>query len=160
MSTLSKITENQWVSKQAAAQYLNVSEKTLDRLVARGQLQRGRQRRPGQPTISTYRADDLERYATSRATAFPMPTTALTAREGPNAPALLTDTLTRLGEVLSGRVNPLTTLYISMAEAAARLGLNERYVRQCVREGKLRAVRLMVDGKRTTKVRAADLECV
>lgn len=161
MSPVSKIPENEWLTKQEAAQCLNVAERTVDRLSLRGHFQKRTQRRPGLPTIAVYHAGDLKRYAAlqaerhmaaARATAFPVP-------DIPQALAPLSDTLVSLLGAVTG-VLASGPLYIPLTEAAARLGLNERYVRQCVREGKLRAVRLVVDGRRVTKVRAADLDAV
>lgn len=160
MSILSLPESNEWVSKQAAAQRLNVSEKTIDRLAARGQLHKRSQRRPGLSTISVYHAGDLERILSVRSPAF------ISDMSGDQSPRDISQVLTPLSDTLVSLLGALTgvlqngPLYIPLTEAASRLGLNERYVRQCVRSGKLRAVRLMVDGRRVTRVRAADLDAV
>ena len=170
MSTVANLPENEWVTKQEASHFLQVAERTIDRLAARGALQKRTQRRPGQQTIAVYHTPDLARYAAARAeryaaaaasaAAYVMPAKGLAVPGGPVTAGPTADALTRLADLLAGRINPRASLYISVDEAAIRPGLNERYVRQCVRSGKLRAVRLMVDGRRVTRVRAADLDTV
>jgi hypothetical protein len=67
-----------WLVKRDAARLLGVAEKTVERLAARGEIQKGTRKRPGSPSLVCYHPGDLEairqkQEAAARPSAFPVP---------------------------------------------------------------------------------------
>lgn len=54
-------TLSDWPTKQEAARILQVSEKTIERLASRGELQSAKRHRPGAAPIAVYHPEDLAR---------------------------------------------------------------------------------------------------
>jgi hypothetical protein len=70
MSKKRTITKNanidSWPTKKAAAEYLGLAEKTLDRMAERGEIQKGLRRQPGRPPVVVFHPDDIERAKQER----------------------------------------------------------------------------------------------
>jgi hypothetical protein len=55
-----------WMTKQEAAAYLGLAEKTLDRIAEGGKVQKGKRKRPGLRSIAVFHPDDLARIKAER----------------------------------------------------------------------------------------------
>jgi excisionase family DNA binding protein len=172
-----------WLTKQQAADALNVSTKTIEQLTQKGQIQQGRWRRPtGGPELAVYHPDDVARLVQERRPGpapFVLPATAAGNGHGAGNGTLATSrqpdedarrvVAAGLSELL-GAVRLLTSetsqtserseksekpapLFLSLPEAAAATGLSEAYLRRQIAEGKLPAVR-----DRGWRIRRKDLE--
>lgn len=56
-----------WLTKQEAASFLGVAEKTLDRMAARGEVQKSTRKLPGRPEVVVFHPDDIGRAKMERA---------------------------------------------------------------------------------------------
>lgn len=66
---------NDWLTKQQAAVFLNVAEKTIERMAARGQIHKSIRKRPGLPPLCVYHGEDLSKLKAEeqRRTSFAIP---------------------------------------------------------------------------------------
>lgn len=160
-----------WLTKAEAATKLGVSDRSVERLAARGALTS--RMRPGFPTM--YNPDDVAQVASAGRTVHRAALAAAvqaSPANGHGAAALahrhegsmepLVDPLVRLLELVSARlaIGPTgptgptaATLYLTLAEASAVSGLSETYLRRQIAAQTLRAVR-----DRGWRIRRRDLE--
>lgn len=178
---MSKTSTDGWFTKAEAARVLGCAEKTVDRLSDRGELSKRIQRRVGQSKIAVFNPDDVERVLRERGIGSPFPIPEVVKHQLPKMPPAgeliaaepgqpVSTTVSYTLPTLLDELNRLVLdtvdraqrqpLYVSMEEAAIRLGLNVSWVRRCVREGVVQARRLRVDGRMVTRVRLSDLEKV
>jgi hypothetical protein len=145
-----------WLTKQQAAQFLGVAEKTVDRMAAKGELQKSERKQPGRAPIVVFHPDDVGKAKAARQHApepFVMQTnTAVQPMSDPDVPVRpLLDRLSNVLELAAHQSVPLRDkVYLTMAEAHTYSGLSRDVIRQAVRDGKV---------KRLGRVyRRADLE--
>lgn len=55
-----------WLTKQQASQLLGVAEKTIDRLAARGEIQKATRQRPGLSPVTVFHPADIARVKAER----------------------------------------------------------------------------------------------
>lgn len=154
-------TDSAWMTKAEALKALGVSERSLDRKVTRGEIQKSSRPRPGRTPEPLYHRGDVERL-TARA-AYPMPEQpggALVAPREAQArdfPALGASLAQALAIIEAARrARPLAPLWLDLDQASAHSGLSARKLRSLIRAGELPALR---DG-RGWKVRRADLRAI
>jgi excisionase family DNA binding protein len=167
-----------WLTKQAAADTIGVTTKTVEAMAKAGQLQQASWRRPsGGPAIAVYHPDDVHRLATERRpgpSAFVLPPNAtpsngnghghrsLVSIDTHPSPATMPpgdDVLRMLFAAALRAVTSETSqkpepLWVDLDQAAALTGLSRRRLLKCIRDGKLEAWRDA--GER--RVRRRDLE--
>lgn len=171
-----------WVPKQAAADTIGVSTKTVEQLAVNGQLETALYRRPGGGArIRVYNPDDVARLAAARRPAsggFVLPpgaggeAEAAAAAAAGNGHALVEQLSTLEGGALLHNLHtllaamlraassenllrtPPAPVYVDLVQAAAITGLPEPTIRGLIRKGKLEAMRTC-EGPR---VRRRDLE--
>jgi excisionase family DNA binding protein len=145
----------EWLTRAKTAELLDCSEKTVDRLAARGELQRRLRPAPGRRPEPVYHPSDVERLAEGRSRPFVLPP-AKAAEQ--NSLAVAGQDVLRTYEILERLLQPpapakVERLWLTVDEASETSGLSRTLLRRAVRGGALRAVR---DG-RQWKVRAQDL---
>jgi len=144
---------SEWLTKAQVAQALRVSERTVDRLHARGRLakhERG-------PNVPVYNPDQVLRLAREKGLSVPDGQAALPAPGGQLVPARLFEALAAIPP--PGRdALPLAELrakvYLTTAEAVRYTGLPAAYLGELVARGKLKRLEHM----RPYRYRRADLE--
>jgi hypothetical protein len=159
---------NDWLTKQQAAQTLNVAEKTIDRLAARGELQKTMRKRSGLPPLAVFHPGDVQRIAVERDK--PIPPFPVDGGQdghmsnGSNLPAVhhVSDVSHFAALIralaLGAPAAANGALYVPIEEAVRIVGLNEHHIRRRIADGTVRAARLKIDGRITTRVARADLE--
>lgn len=55
-----------WLTKQQAAQFLGVAEKTVDRMANSGEIQKATRKQPGRPPMVVFHPDDVGRARAAR----------------------------------------------------------------------------------------------
>ena len=140
-----------WLTKTQAAAFLTISEKTIERLCAKGELRRESRKRSGVRPLVVYHPDDLQQIKDSQtpnveimAQADPQQQTALVPRA--DLPSLLKN--------LFPSDPPLRDkLFLTIKEAARFAGLPQATIRRLIRSAALPAVK--AGGWR---IRRSDLE--
>ena len=144
---------NDWLTKTQAAAFLQVSEKTIERLASKGDLHRATRKRQGARPLPVYDPDDLQKVKDSQTTtpavvpeAAPTQTKALAPRlDFPSFLQALSET---------PRDVPLQDkLFLNLKEAARYSGLPLSLIRRLIKENKLPAIK--AGGWR---IKRADLE--
>ena len=128
-----------WPTKTQAAAFLKISEKTIERLAAKGELRRESRKRSGVRPLVVYHPDDLQQIKDSQtpnveimAQADPQQQTALVPRA--DLPSLLKN--------LFPSDPPLRDkLYLTVTEAARYAGLPKITIRRLIRSAALPAVK-------------------
>jgi len=161
-----KPAETAWLTKQETLAQLGISERSLDRRVTQGQIQKQLQARPGRAPEPLYHRGDVERL--SAHPAYPLTDQrAIAARPAearppaPNALDAFAPLVAALFEIQAQRsaaTIPAAPAPQWMGEdgAAEYSGLSSRLIRALVRSGRLPALR---DG-REWKIRRADLDAL
>lgn len=155
-----------WLTKQEALSMLGKSERSLDRLVAAGKVQKQTRQRDGRTPEPLYNRADLERA--TAIPAFEMPATGnggqplaprdaqpLTQRADPGMLALIASA-TRLLAASPRDPGVSAPLWCGIAEASQLTGLSERLLRRLIRTSQLPALR---DGT-AWKIRRFDLHSI
>ena len=143
-----------WFTKSQAAAFLQVSEKTIERLARKGEIHRETRKRPGVRPSPVYSPEDLDRVKNAQT---PQVAVLPPQAEAGGVPALVpprVDLPSFLQSLLSGADVPLRDkLFLSVKEAVRFSGLPESIIRRLLRSGKLPGIK--VGGWR---IRRADLE--
>ena len=131
-----------WFTKSQAATFLQVSEKTIERLARKGEIRRETRKRPGVRASPVYSPEDLDRVKnaqTPQVAVLPPP------RRRPvvfphSFPAW--SFLPSFNRSYSGADVPLRDkLFLSVKEAVRFSGLPESTIRRLLRSGKLPGVK-------------------
>ena len=143
-----------WFTKSQAAAFLQVSEKTIERLARKGEIRRETRKRPGVRPSPVYSPEDLDRVKNAQT---PQVAVLPPQAEAGGVPALIPPRVqlpSFLQSLLSGADVPLRDkLFLTVKEAVRFSGLPESTIRRLLRSGKLPGIK--VGGWR---IRRADLE--
>ena len=143
-----------WFTKSQAASFLQVSEKTIERLARKGEIHRETRKRPGVRASPVYSPEDLDRVKNAQT---PQVAVLPPQAEAGGVPALIPPRVqlpSFLQSLLSGADVPLRDkLFLTVKEAVRFSGLPESTIRRLLRSGKLPGIK--VGGWR---IRRADLE--
>ena len=143
-----------WFTKSQAAAFLQVSEKTIERLARKGEIHRETRKRPGIRPSPVYSPEDLDRVKNAQT---PQVAVLPPQAEAGGVPALIPPRVelpSFLQSLLSGPDVPLKDkLFLTVKEAVQFSGLPESTIRRLLRSGKLPGIKL--GGWR---IRRADLE--
>ena len=142
-----------WFTKSQAAAFLQVSEKTIERLARKGEIRRETRKRPGVRPSPVYSPEDLDRVKNAQT---PQVAVLPPQAEAVGVPALVprVDLPSFLKSLLSGADVPLRDkLFLTVKEAVRFSGLPESTIRRLLRSGKLPGIK--TGGWR---IRRADLE--
>jgi len=157
-----------WLSKPAAAARLAISERTLERMVAAGKGPQSRQRtRRGKRPETVYNPQDVETLADAAGVQpFVMapepsaPQNAAVARTADGIPPALAGVLSVIERLAQMAQRPsiepasgLSSLWLTLDQAAAYTGLSRAFLKRLVDDGKLPAIR-----DRATKVKREHLD--
>jgi len=162
-----------WLTKSEALRALAVSERSLDRMVTAGKVEKTTRPRPGRTPEPIYKRSDIERLTTREAFLVPSPTAAESAAapSAPQAPPqqfpafaalapLLAAVLQQLPRALlpapDSASAPAPPQWLDVDAAAEYSGLSTRLVTALIKSGRLPALR---DG-RTWKIRRADIDAL
>jgi hypothetical protein len=144
-----------WYDKKTAAAMLGVSEKTVDRMAIRGEIQREIRSTPGQGTRPYFKPADVSKLATQQ------PLKVVKSDKPPQAQDMVRALLAAIREAPAARNGdlPLSELrhkvYLSTAEAVRYSGLSRAQLSDLVR-----LLRLTRYGTGRHKYRRADLEAL
>jgi DNA-binding transcriptional MerR regulator len=146
-----------WLTKPEAAKAIGASEKQIERLAKKGQIEQKFRTAPGQARVSIFHPGDVERIVNAQKTTFRVQDSAL-ATISDSIDARSTETFSGLAAALARLAgvaedvsrNALQTIYVPMGEAVRLTGLPANTIRRLAREG--RVARL------SRKYRRADLE--
>ena len=131
-----------WFTKSQAAAFLQVSEKTIERLARKGEIRRETRKRPGVRPSPVYSPEDLDRVKNAQT---PQVAVLPPQAEAGGVPALVpprVDLPSFLQSLLSGADVPLRDkLFLSVKEAVRFSGLPESTIRRLLRSGKLPGVK-------------------
>jgi hypothetical protein len=124
-----------WLTKQEIMKELGLSERTLERMLQRHEIQRAYRRVPGRKPITVISPDDVERLRAEVVQPAPAPTQeerALTIRQrsGMELLALLRNT----AQV------PTLPLFLSLKEASEFTGRRQSLLRRLIPQKKLKKV--------------------
>ena len=143
-----------WFTKSQAAAFLQVSEKTIERLARKGEIHRETRKRPGVRPSPVYSPEDLGRVKNAQT---PQVAVLPPQAEAGGVPALIPPRVelpSFLQSLLSGADVPLRDkLFLTVKEAVRFSGLPESTIRRLLRSGKLPGIK--AGGWR---IRRADLE--
>ena len=131
-----------WFTKYQAAAFLQVSEKTIERLARKGEIRRETRKRPGVRPSPVYCPEDLDRVKNAQT---PQVAVLPPQAEAGGVPALIPPRVelpSFLQSLLSGADVPLRDkLFLSVKEAVRFSGLPESTIRRLLRSGKLPGVK-------------------
>lgn len=131
---------NDWLTKTEAAAFLQVSEKTIERLATKGGVRRATRKRPGVRPLPVYNPDDLQKVKDSH-TAQVVVVPSAEART-PTALAPRTDLPSFLKTFFPAADMPVQDkLFLTLKEAARYSGLPQSTIRRLVHVGQLSAVK-------------------
>lgn len=149
-----------WLTKQEAARAIGVSEKQIERLARKGQIEQKFRTAPGQARVSIFHPGDVERIANAQRTTFRVNETALAVsdRADNRSSDVLWKHFDALPALLAGlsdlaakfNAEHATTVYVSLDEAMRLTGLSGATIRRLAREGRL--------ARLSRKYRRVDLE--
>ena len=147
-----------WFTKSQAAAFLQVSEKTIERLARKGEIRRDTRKRPGVRPSPVYSPEDLDRVKNAQ---VPQVVVMPPQAEAGSVPALAPRAV-ELPSFLQSLVNgpdvPLRDkLFLSVKEATRFSGLPESTIRRLLRSGKLPGVK--AGGWRIRRVDLEELGC-
>ena len=130
-----------WFTKSQAAAFLQVSEKTIERLARKDEIHRETRKRPGVRPSPVYSPEDLDRLKNAQT---PQVAVLPPQAETGGVPALVprVELPSFLQSLLSGADVPLRDkLFLSVKEAVRFSGLPESTIRRLLRSGKLPGVK-------------------
>ena len=129
-----------WLIKTQAAAFLQVSEKTIERLATKGDLRRATRKRPGVRPLPVYDPDDLQKIKDSQVATVEI----ISQAEAPQRPALVprVDLLPSFLQTLFPSDLPLRDkLFLTIKEAARFAGLPQATIRRLIHAAKIPAVK-------------------
>jgi excisionase family DNA binding protein len=146
-----------WLTKAEALQLLNVSERSLDRLVTAGKVEKRTRPAAGRMPEPIFNRADVERI--TAIPAHPMPDTGTQLERAPQAfpsPAMLAQladfaSATRL---LAPPPAAIATAWLTLDEASTYTGLSAFLLRKLIRAGRLLALR----DRKLWKIHRSDLD--
>ena len=136
-----KDTIEDWFTKSQAAAFLQLSEKTVERLAAKGQIHRASRKRPGVRPQRVYDPDDLQKIKDSQ-----IPRVEIVSKAEAPPPSALVPRADLLPSLLQKLLPPSDLplrdkLYLTIKEAARYAGLPQATIRRLIRAAKLPAVK-------------------
>jgi Helix-turn-helix domain len=131
MSKLSHPTEC-WLTKQRAAQILQVAEKTIDRMAKSGKIQKELLKRPGQAPIVVFHPGDIERFKPVVPAPFVMSDT-VSSQSGIVAVGQVSTPMSKVSKVR-------LPLWLTLQEAVDYSGLPEAILREFIAGGRIPAL--------------------
>ena len=146
-----------WFTKSQAAAFLQVSEKTIERLARKGEIRRETRKRPGVRPSPVYSPEDLDRV---KAAQVPQVVVMPPQAEAGGVPALAPrlDLPSFLQSLVTGADVPLRDkLFLTVKEAVRFSGLPESTIRRLLRSGKLPGFK--AGGWRIRRVDLEELGC-
>ena len=146
-----------WFTKSQAATFLQVSEKTIERLARKGEIHRETRKRPGIRASPVYSPEDLDRVKNAQT---PQVAVLPPQAEAGGVTALVprVELPSFLQSLLSGADVPLRDkLFLSVKEAVRFSGLPESTIRRLLRSGSLPGVK--TGGWRIRRVDLEKLGC-
>ena len=129
-----------WLIKTQAAAFLQVSEKTIERLATKGDVRRATRKRPGVRPLPVYDPDDLQKIKDSQIPRGEI----ISQAEAPQRPALAprVDLLPSFLQTLFPSDLPLRDkLFLTIKEAARFAGLPQATIRRLIHASKIPAVK-------------------
>ena len=156
-----------WKPKREAAELLQCSEKTVERMATRKEIQKALRRSPGKPPMVVYHPEDIEslRRAMSTTEAFPISSDDSAVdgeRSLPARRAGASDLILQLADALSPARDTAPSLsdlghkiYLTLEEAARYSGLTKSLLLQKLKADKLKGFK-----DRGWKIRRVDLEAL
>jgi excisionase family DNA binding protein len=153
-------TDTAWLTKPEALRMLQVSERSLDRLVTRGKVQKQTRPRPGRTPEPVYNRADIERI--TAVDAFPIPDSggrelATSPIPTPGVTAAFAQALAIIEGARSTARQPAPpALWCDLETASWQTGLSIRLLRRMIVSGVLPALR---DG-RAWKICRSDLHAI
>ena len=148
---------DEWFTKSQAAAFLQVSEKTVERLASKGEIRRETRKRPGVRPSPVYSPEDLDRV---KAAQVPQVAVLPPQAEAGCVPALAprVDLPAFLQSLVAGPDVPLRDkLFLTVKEAVRFSGLPESTIRRLLRTGKLPGFK--AGGWRIRRVDLEELGC-
>ena len=131
---------NDWLTKTQAAAFLQVSEKTIERLASKGDVRRATRKRPGVRPLPVYDPDDLQKVKDSQ-TAQPVVVPQAELSQ-PTALARRADLPSFLQALFPAVDVPLRDkLFLNVKEAVRYSGLPQSTIRHLIHANKLPAVK-------------------
>ena len=133
-----------WLTKSAAAAELQVSEKTIERLAAKNEIERRTRRRTGARPQPVYNPSDVAKIKESQnAETFVVPKSEKTAAKPSKALVPVRPDLGAFLQALSPSEHvPLTDkLFLNLKEAARYSGLPRSLIRRLIHAQKLNAIK-------------------
>jgi excisionase family DNA binding protein len=125
-----------WPTKLDVTRETGISERTIERLIQRGEIRRELRHVPGRKPISILHPDDVVKLRAETLKPVPVPKTELVKRE--NA-----DTFPLTAFLAQFQNIKLTEkLYLTVKEASQFSGLPESYLRRQIKAGGIPAVRI------------------
>ena len=146
-----------WFTKSQAAAFLQVSEKTIERLATKGEIRRASRKRPGVRPLPVYDPDDLQQIKDSQ-----IPRVEIVSQaEAPQRPALVprADLLPSLLQTLfpSDHLPLRDKLFLTLKEAARFAGLPQATIRRLIHSAAIPAVK--AGGWRIKRSDMEQLDC-
>ena len=138
-----KDTIDDWFTKSQAAAFLKLSEKTVERLAAKGQIHRASRKRPGVRPQRVYDPDDLQKIKDSQVASVEI----VSQAEAPQQQPALVPRVDLLPSLLQNLfpapdLIPLRhKLFLTLKEAARFAGLPQATIRRLIHAAKLPAVK-------------------
>ena len=130
-----------WFTKSQAAAFLQVSEKTIERLATKGDLRRATRKRPGVRPLPVYDPDHLQKIKDSQVASVEI----ISQAEAPQPPALVPRAVDLLPSLLQNLLPsdlPLRDkLFLTVKEAARFAGLPQATIRRLIHAAKIPAVK-------------------
>lgn len=135
---LPKVPLTEWLTKREAATLLGLSEKSVDRMAERGEIQKATRKQNGKPPAVVFHPADIGRVKTERhqtPAPFIMPNgtaelQTLASSQQPAAAAELVRALTAIADRLAGPAEVKEPLWLTLAEASEASGLPPSYLRK------------------------------
>ena len=129
-----------WLTKTAAAAFLRVSEKTIERLATKGDVRRTTRKRHGVRPLPVYNPDDLQKVKDSQTAQVEVVPQAEAGQTQALAPRV--DLPSFLQALFPAADMPLRDkLFLTIKEAARYSGLPQSTIRRLIRAGKIPAVK-------------------
>ena len=131
---------NDWLTKTQAAAFLQVSEKTIERLATKGDVRRATRKRAGVRPLPVYDPRDLEKVKDSQTAQVEVVPRAEASQ--PTALAPHVDLPSFLQALFPATDIPLRDkLFLNIKEAARYAGLPQSTIRRLIHAGKIPAVK-------------------
>ena len=138
-----------WLSKAEAARRLQVSEKTIDRMADRQQIERRMRQRPGRKAEPVFDPEAVDSLASERTPATVAPAPAALARQADPrsaAPRRVDHPVAAIAEALAAAIAQTITprppaAWLTIAEASRHTGLSKSLLKRLAHSGRVRAIR-------------------